>query len=138
MAGELYLIRHGQASFMQDNYDRLSELGRKQANVVGEYLVNNQFTFDACLSGSLERHQKTFAGILESYQNHNTLLSQAEIHTELNEHQAAEIHQQYLPKILEKPEYHPLKSLVQTHGHHHPEVRKAFLKLFFKEYSGLG
>ncbi|MEK9990253.1 MAG: histidine phosphatase family protein, partial [Halieaceae bacterium] len=29
----LYLIRHGQASFGSDNYDQLSPLGQRQADV---------------------------------------------------------------------------------------------------------
>ena len=32
-------MRHGQASFGQDNYDRLSELGQAQARLTGEHLA---------------------------------------------------------------------------------------------------
>ena len=35
----IYLIRHGQASFGAEDYDKLSELGCRQAQVVGEYLA---------------------------------------------------------------------------------------------------
>jgi len=36
---DLYLIRHGQASFGKDNYDRLSPLGIRQARILsGESL----------------------------------------------------------------------------------------------------
>jgi broad specificity phosphatase PhoE len=34
----IYLIRHGQASFGAQDYDKLSELGRRQATLTGEYL----------------------------------------------------------------------------------------------------
>jgi len=55
----LYLIRHGQASFGSDNYDQLSDLGRRQATVLGQYLRNNGIYLDAVYSGNLERQQDT-------------------------------------------------------------------------------
>lgn len=35
----IYLVRHGQASFGSDDYDRLSTIGREQAQALGEYLI---------------------------------------------------------------------------------------------------
>lgn len=55
----LYLIRHGQASFGSDNYDRLSEVGRRQAVVLGEYLRDHGIVLDAAYSGDLERQRET-------------------------------------------------------------------------------
>ena len=36
--GVLYLIRHGQASFGTDDYDRLSDLGHEQSRLAGRHL----------------------------------------------------------------------------------------------------
>ncbi|MFV8818334.1 histidine phosphatase family protein [Haliea sp. E17] len=55
----LYLIRHGQASFGTDDYDRLSELGRVQAQRTGEYLYRSGVTLDAVYTGSLKRQKDT-------------------------------------------------------------------------------
>lgn len=55
----IYLIRHGQASFGTDDYDRLSELGCRQAVVLGEYFESRGLTFDAVYSGNLQRQRKT-------------------------------------------------------------------------------
>ncbi len=55
----IYLIRHGQASFGSDNYDRLSPLGRRQAEVLGEYLADQGIIFDVVISGDLERQRDT-------------------------------------------------------------------------------
>lgn len=55
----LYLIRHGQASFGSDHYDRLSDLGRRQAEVLGHYLRDHGIHLDAAYSGSLQRQQDT-------------------------------------------------------------------------------
>ena len=62
----LYLIRHGQASFGSDNYDKLSELGCRQAEVLGHYLRDVGIHLDAAYSGDLQRQQKTAALALSS------------------------------------------------------------------------
>lgn len=55
----IYVIRHGQASFGEENYDKLSDLGCRQAQVLGHYLRDCQINFDAVYSGDLQRQQKT-------------------------------------------------------------------------------
>ncbi len=55
----LYLIRHGQASFGAENYDKLSELGCRQAHVAGEYFRDYGIQFDAVYSGDLSRQRET-------------------------------------------------------------------------------
>jgi len=62
---ELVLVRHAQASFGADDYDRLSELGRRQSRWLGEYFAERGATFDNVLRGSLRRHAETLAGIAE-------------------------------------------------------------------------
>lgn len=55
----IYVIRHGQASFGEENYDKLSDLGCRQAEVLGHYLRDCEINFDAVYSGDLQRQQKT-------------------------------------------------------------------------------
>lgn len=43
---ELYLVRHGQASFGTENYDRLSALGEQQGVWLGEYFARQDIVFD--------------------------------------------------------------------------------------------
>ncbi len=61
--GNLYLVRHGQASFGAADYDNLSELGHRQSERLGEYFAAKALTFDAVLTGTLKRHAQTWAGI---------------------------------------------------------------------------
>ena len=61
----LYLVRHGQASFGAEDYDKLSELGHKQAVRLGEYFKQKDLKFDAVLTGTLRRHAQTWAGIAQ-------------------------------------------------------------------------
>ena len=59
--GAIYLVRHGQASFGQANYDQLSPLGFEQAQVVGVHLKGRIEKVDAVALGSMRRHRETAA-----------------------------------------------------------------------------
>jgi broad specificity phosphatase PhoE len=60
---ELVLVRHAQASFGAADYDRLSELGWRQARWLGEHFAQRGASFDRVVRGSLRRHAETLAGI---------------------------------------------------------------------------
>jgi broad specificity phosphatase PhoE len=66
--GNLYLVRHGQASFGAADYDNLSELGQRQSVRLGEHFREQGQQFDVVLTGTLKRHRQTFAGIAEGMQ----------------------------------------------------------------------
>lgn len=63
--GQLYLVRHGQASFGKANYDELSELGARQASWLGEYFASLSLKFDRVITGSLHRQQDTAKHLLQ-------------------------------------------------------------------------
>jgi broad specificity phosphatase PhoE len=91
----LYLMRHGQASFGQDNYDRLSELGRRQASLTGEHLAALGLSFDAAYCGTMFRQQDTAQAALAALPDPPPL-------TELpglNEYQSEPIIQALLPAM---------------------------------------
>lgn len=54
------LIRHGQAG-TRDDYDVLSEIGDRQARLLGDWLKARSPRFDAVLSGELQRQRQTAA-----------------------------------------------------------------------------
>ena len=65
---QIFLVRHGQAnSDAKDeiSYDKLSSLGKLQAGWLGQYFKKNEFSFDACFSGTLFRQRDT-ADLLET------------------------------------------------------------------------
>lgn len=68
--GTLYLVRHGQASFGAEDYDKLSALGHRQSVRLGEYFAGKGIRFDAVMAGTLRRHLETLAGIREGMQQH--------------------------------------------------------------------
>jgi broad specificity phosphatase PhoE len=63
---ELFLVRHAQASFGTDDYDRLSDLGRQQARWLGEHFAYRDLAFDRVLCGTMLRHRETVSDMLSS------------------------------------------------------------------------
>lgn len=55
------LVRHGQASFGAADYDQLSDLGRRQAALVGDELRRRGLRDPAVVTGSLRRQRDTAA-----------------------------------------------------------------------------
>lgn len=82
--GAIYLVRHGQAAFGTDDYDRLTPLGHQQAQWLGEYFAEHQMRFDAVYMGNLRRHRETWQGIAQAAQWTHT----PQVRPALNEYQA--------------------------------------------------
>ncbi len=61
--GTLHLVRHGQASFGTDDYDRLSELGTRQCAALGEWLHARGRRFEGVIRGTLRRHVQSLDAI---------------------------------------------------------------------------
>lgn len=55
----IYLVRHGQASFGAESYDKLSPNGELQAKVLGQYLDKILKEAPYVVAGSMQRHQQT-------------------------------------------------------------------------------
>lgn len=107
--GTLYLVRHGQASFGAEDYDNLSELGRKQSVRLGEYFRHRGVTIDAVLTGTLRRHAQTYAGIREGMtaatpgNSTAPLMPQALLWPGLNEYDSEAVIGAIHPHKLERP-----------------------------------
>jgi broad specificity phosphatase PhoE len=73
--GQLYLVRHGQASLGADDYDQLSALGAQQSQRLGEHWRAQGLQFDAVITGTLKRHAQTLQGIQQGLgSQHEALL----------------------------------------------------------------
>ncbi|MEL7467582.1 MAG: histidine phosphatase family protein [Pseudomonadota bacterium] len=66
MATELWLVRHGQAAFASDDYDRLTDLGWQQARWLGEHLREMEIGFDRIASGTLRRQRETAEAVADA------------------------------------------------------------------------
>ncbi len=57
--GTLYVVRHGQASWFEENYDRLSTLGERQARLLGETWARRGMKLDRVFCGPRVRQKRT-------------------------------------------------------------------------------
>lgn len=64
--GALHLIRHGQASWGADDYDRLSETGERQAALLGMAWEASGWAPTAAISGSMRRHTETAIAAIDA------------------------------------------------------------------------
>jgi broad specificity phosphatase PhoE len=96
--GTLYLVRHGQASFGADDYDQLSELGRRQSVRLGEYFAERGIRFDGLIAGTLRRHKQTLEGILEGMNHAGEHLSWEGLNEYDSEAVIATVHEGKLAK----------------------------------------
>ena len=63
--GMLYLVRHGQASFGTDDYDRLSDLGHRQSQRLGAHWAAMGMKLDHVITGTLLRQRQTWQGMAQ-------------------------------------------------------------------------
>jgi broad specificity phosphatase PhoE len=89
---EVYLVRHGQASFGASDYDQLSELGYQQSIWLGEYFKENNIQFNHVVQGRLKRHRQTTEGILQGLDHQDT----SEVLDGLNEFDFESLSRSYL------------------------------------------
>ncbi|KXG81915.1 MULTISPECIES: histidine phosphatase family protein [Pseudomonas] len=116
--GNLYLIRHGQASFGAADYDVLSPVGERQSRALGEHLAQLGVRLDRCLAGTLRRQQDTARLALDALQAHGEAVPTIETDAAFNEFDADGVIRALLPALLpEEPEaLHVLRNGAQHRG----------------------
>jgi broad specificity phosphatase PhoE len=57
--GQIYLVRHGQASFGAADYDQLSPHGVEQSRLLGAWFAACKQDFSQVVTGGLKRHKQT-------------------------------------------------------------------------------
>lgn len=82
----LYMIRHGQACFGTDHYDRLSERGFIQSELLAGYLLKIGQGFDAIYAGEMKRQIDTAEKVLSCYREAGRKVPDLKIMPEFNEY----------------------------------------------------
>ena len=95
----LYLIRHGQASYSEADYDRLSPRGIEQAMAVGRWAAHEKL--DALYAGPLRRQQQTAQYAAEAAAGAQRSLPALHTLAELAEYPAFEMLQHMVPRLVE-------------------------------------
>ncbi len=122
----LFLIRHAQGSFGKGNYDKLSETGKKQAEILANYFNSIDMKFNEIYSGTLTRHKETADAYISSSAMKNIPIPEIEYEPRLNEYNAEEVFRVLLPVLLsEKPEMEQYTSRLFTD-------KRSFQKVFIE------
>ncbi|MDU9415867.1 histidine phosphatase family protein [Pseudomonas solani] len=132
--GSIYLIRHGQASFGADNYDVLSSVGVRQAEVLGDHLASLGLRLDRCVAGSLQRQQHTAEAALSRFRAAGLNAPAVDTDPAFNEFDADAVIRALLPSLLEQePEaLHIMRNAPQNRA----EFQRLFSKLVLRWVAG--
>ncbi|MCW8091511.1 histidine phosphatase family protein [Alteromonas sp. ASW11-130] len=125
----IYLIRHGQASFHAEDYDKLSELGIEQAAFVGRAMAYQKVVPDAVYRGSLLRHKETAEHSLPQFGEG------LDVHElpQWNEYDHREILARYDERLATPAS---TKELLGSHPHPMDALKNAIMKAMAKWMSG--
>jgi broad specificity phosphatase PhoE len=110
--GILFLVRHAQASFLAENYDKLSDLGQAQARLLGKYWVSRRFRFDRVCVGPRVRQTETVKLVSEAYTTAGERFPEALVLPEFDEYQGETVLKCVLPELLENN--HRIRELHDT------------------------
>lgn len=101
----IYLVRHGQAG-TRDAYDRLSDLGRRQARLLGEYLAGQRLAFAAAYSGSMQRQHETAFEVQAMYRQKGIDFPEIVTKPEWDEFNLDHIYRELAPRMCkDDPEF---------------------------------
>jgi len=128
--GILFLIRHAQASFLEQNYDKLSKLGEAQAGLLGEYLARHGIVFDRVCVGTCVRQRETAELMSDGYRKAGIALPEPLMLPEFDEYQGETVLKRSLPGLRENdPSIRDLDTAFQS-AYDSRERRATFQKLF--------
>ena len=128
--GLLYLVRHSQASFLSENYDKLSPLGEAQSRRLAEFWAHQKLNFDRVATGPCVRQKDTVKFITQAYRQAGQVFPEPQIMPEFDEYQAEDVLKRTVPALLETDEsIRNLHAAFQS-SPDQPTQRATFQKLF--------
>lgn len=128
----IYLVRHGQAG-TRGAYDSLSDLGTRQARLLGEHFVSQQIHFAAAYSGELSRQRQTAEQIRAAYSESGALFPSIEIDCCWNEFNLEHVSCELAPHLCAQDpdfrrEYEEMLEQVRiSNGAHVAKVHRKWL-----------
>jgi broad specificity phosphatase PhoE len=115
----IYFIRHAQAG-SRDNYDVLSDLGKQQAERLGEYLKAQGIQLTAAYSGTMRRQQHTAEIVCDKLTGRTKPV--VTVDREWNEFSLAAVYRSLVPRLLDeavgfKRDYEEMQEVLAREPH---------------------
>lgn len=124
------MVRHGQASLRDADYDQLSPRGEEQSRLLGAYWAERNLIFDRVYVGPRRRHRQTLDGVAAVYQERGLPWPEPIELLELDEHPGQLVLQRALPSLMkEEP---ALTDPATAFGQDADFAQRHYLKLFQK------
>jgi broad specificity phosphatase PhoE len=123
--GKIYLLRHGQANLLGEDYDRLSDLGRRQAERAGAALAAQGVYPVAFVCGALKRQADTARHAAEAAGWRTALETDADF----DEYGHADLFGAAFPQFADY-------AALSAHIVKQPNPRRAFQDLFERAFAG--
>lgn len=101
---DLLLVRHGQASFLEPDYDKLSAKGEMQARLLGDHWATHKLLFDRVYTGPKLRQKETARIVGEAYKRAGLPWPEQVVLAAFDEFQAEAVLEQTLPLLVKSDE----------------------------------
>jgi broad specificity phosphatase PhoE len=126
----IILARHGQASLLGRDYDKLCANGEAQARLLGEYWSQRGAVFASAYSGPRARQRETARIVADAYRSAGLVFPETVIMSEFDEYQAEAVLRECLPQLLQvNAEIRELRRAYEDSSEF-GDRRKTFQKLF--------
>jgi broad specificity phosphatase PhoE len=96
----IIFVRHGQASLLERDYDKLCANGERQARLLGEYWSRRGVVFGSVYSGPRVRQLETARIVAEAYRSAGLNFPETVVMNEFDEYQAEAALRECLPQLL--------------------------------------
>ncbi|HEX9111008.1 MAG TPA: histidine phosphatase family protein [Terriglobales bacterium] len=126
----IIFVRHGQASLLERDYDKLCANGEAQARLLGEYWSRRGVVFGSVYSGPRVRQLETARIVAEAYRRAGLDFPETVVMSEFDEYQAEAVLRECLPQLL--PVNTEINELHRAYGNstEFGDRRKTFQQLF--------
>jgi len=124
----LTLIRHARASFLDDDYDKLSPQGFEQARALGAWLASEPGRVDAVWGGPLRRHRETCEAAREAAEAAGQAWPEPVTLDALTEHQGEALLKAVVPPLVGSDP--TVRGMVKALDKHSPDFARHFQRLF--------
>src|SRR5690349_21468638 len=126
----LTMVRHGQASYMSQDYDKLSDLGELQCRKLAEFWLKHNFRFDMVYQGPSRRHARSAEIVGDEYRNAGVEWPKPVTMRELDEFDAFRMMQIMAPVLATQDEDVRALAAQFERDRHTPEAGRTLQKLF--------
>lgn len=99
---EIYFIRHGQASFGEKEYDRLSPIGIRQAELLAQHMLHTKQSFDAIYCGTMERQKNSAHELTGCYSKSDFPVPDILVSPDFDEYDSFSVWDSQIPLMLKE------------------------------------